>query len=103
VWERRSAIVTTSYIIKQEDVSDTFQIAEVLLDDLIHKATGEWLRAAGKKDRQRLMGSLDECAATMPRTMPRYAMEHLDKERRAHYVSMKKASEAGQAQKGDRS
>jgi 3-methyladenine DNA glycosylase AlkD len=97
VWERRSAIVTTSYIIKQEDVSDTFQIAEVLLDDLIHKATGEWLRAAGKKDRQRLMGFLDEYA-----TMPRYAIEHLDKERRAHYLSMNKPALTDHNQ-GDRS
>ena len=102
VWERRSAIVATSYFIKQGDISDTFQIAEVLLDDdhdLIHKATGRWLREAGKKDRQRLLGFLDEYAATMPRTMLRYAIEHaiehLDKEQRAYYLSMKKAAQTG--------
>ena len=52
VWERRTAIVSTSYFIRQGDVNDTFEIAEILLGDdhdLIHKATGGWLREAGKE------------------------------------------------------
>jgi 3-methyladenine DNA glycosylase AlkD len=57
---------------------------------LIHKATGGWLREAGKKDPQKLFGFLDKYAATMPRTALRYAIEHFDKEQRAHYLSMKK-------------
>jgi DNA alkylation repair enzyme len=43
MWERRTAIVATSYLIRQGDLDDTFAIAEVLLGDeenLIHKATG---------------------------------------------------------------
>jgi len=32
-----------------------------------------------------------------------YAIEHLDKEQRDHYLNMKKAAEAGQNQEGDRS
>jgi 3-methyladenine DNA glycosylase AlkD len=59
--------------------------------DLIHKATGWMLRAAGTQDRQQLLSFLDQHAATMPRTMLRYAIEHLDKEQRSHYLSMKKA------------
>jgi len=59
--------------------------------DLIHKATGGWLREAGKKDRQKLLRFLDKHAATMPRTALRYAIEHLDKQQRSHYLSMKKA------------
>jgi 3-methyladenine DNA glycosylase AlkD len=92
VWERRTAIVSTSYFIRQGDVADTFEIAEMLLGDdhdLIHKATGGWVREAGKKDRQRLLRFLDRHAATMPRTMLRYAIEHLDKEQQAHYMGMK--------------
>jgi 3-methyladenine DNA glycosylase AlkD len=44
LWERRTAIVATSYFIRQGDVADTFEIAEVLLgddQDLIHKAAGD--------------------------------------------------------------
>jgi 3-methyladenine DNA glycosylase AlkD len=92
VWERRTAIVSTSYFIREGDVADTFKIAEMLLNDdhdLIHKATGGWLREAGKKDRQRLIGFLDKHAATMPRTALRYAIEHFDKEQREHYLSMR--------------
>ena len=88
VWERRTSITATWYFIRQGDLNDTFHIAELLLDDdhdLIHKATGGWLRAAGTKDQGRLLDFLDRHAAAMPRTMLRYAMEHLDKDQREHY------------------
>jgi DNA alkylation repair enzyme len=88
LWERRTAIVATAYFIRDGDLEDTFAIAELLLgddEDLIHKAVGGWLREAGKKDRPRLLRFLDEHAAEMPRTMLRYAMEHLDADQRAHY------------------
>jgi 3-methyladenine DNA glycosylase AlkD len=94
MWERRTAIVSTYFFIRQGDVNDTFQIAEVLIDDqedLIHKATDGWLREAGKKDRRRLRTFLDRHAATMPRTMLRYATGHLDEGERKHYLGMKKA------------
>lgn len=92
LWERRTAIVSTGYFIRQDDVADTFKIAEILLNDdqdLIHKATGWMLREAGQKDRQKLLSFLDQYAATMPRTLLRYALEHLDKEQRDHYLSLK--------------
>lgn len=92
MWERRTAIVSTYYFIRQGDLDDTYRIAEILLDDeedLIHKATGGWLREAGKKDHQRLLRFLDNHAATMPRTALRYAIEHLDKEQRRHYRNLK--------------
>lgn len=87
-WERRTAIYATSYFIRNGQLDDTFAIAELLLgddEDLIHKAVGGWLREAGKHDRPRLLRFLDEHAAEMPRTMLRYAIEHLDAEQRAHY------------------
>ena len=93
IWERRTAIVSTYYFVRKGEVADTFKIAEMLLNDdqdLIHKATGGWLREAGKKDSQRLLSFLDKHAATMPRTALRYAIERLDKKQRDHYLSLKK-------------
>jgi 3-methyladenine DNA glycosylase AlkD len=91
--ERRTAIVSTGYFIRQGDVEDTFKIAGMLIDDeqdLIHKATGWMLRAAGDVDRGRLLSFLDQYAAGMPRTTLRYATEHLDKKQRDHYLERKK-------------
>ena len=93
VWERRTAIVATYFFIRKGDVTDTFRIAELLLKDdhdLIHKATGGWLREAGKKNPQKLLGFLEKHAAKMPRTALRYAIEHLDKKQRDYYLGMKK-------------
>lgn len=90
LWERRTTIVSTDYFIRQGDVADTFALAELLLhddQDLIHKAVGGWLRAAGKQDRQQLLRFLDTHAATMPRVALRYAIEHLDQTQRAHYLN----------------
>lgn len=93
LWERRSAILSTGYFIKQGDVDDTHKIAEILLndkEDLIHKAVGWMLRASGGgKNRQKLLNFLDKYAATMPRTLLRYSLEHLDKKERQHYMSLK--------------
>jgi 3-methyladenine DNA glycosylase AlkD len=91
VWERRTAIVSTYYFIRLGDVTDTFKIAETLLNDehdLIHKATGGWLREAGKKDPEKLLGFLDKYASVMSRTALRYAIERLDKKRRDHYLRL---------------
>jgi len=89
VWERRTAIVSTYFFIRQNDISDTFKIAEMLLKDkheLIHKAVGSWVREAGKKDKLLLIEFLDQYAATMPRTMLRYAIEKLDKKEKDFYM-----------------
>ncbi len=90
--ERRTAIVATYYFIRQDDTADTFTIAEMLVDDdedLIHKAVGGWVREAGKRDPDGLLEFLDRFAATMPRTMLRYAVEHLDEAQRAHYMGLR--------------
>ncbi len=92
LWERRTAMVSTAYFIKQGDLEDAFKIAEMLLQDkhdLIHKATGWMLRYAGDKDRKKLTGFLDKHAATMPRTALRYALEHFDEKQRKHYMELK--------------
>lgn len=89
VWERRTAIVSTYFFIRQGDVNDTFKIAEMLVGDkhdLIHKAVGSWIREAGKKDKQMLIKFLDNHSSKMPRTMLRYATEHFDKKERENYL-----------------
>ncbi len=94
VWERRTAIVSTGQLIRNGEVADTFKIAELLLKDkhdLVHKGTGWMLRAAGGVDQKRLLQFLDQHAATMPRTVLRYAIEHLNQKQRTHYLGLKKA------------
>ena len=93
IWERRTAILSTCYFIRQGDTTDTFGIADILVndkEDLIHKATGWMLRFAGATDRKRLTSFLDKYAATMPRTLLRYSIEHFNKKEKAYYMGMKK-------------
>jgi 3-methyladenine DNA glycosylase AlkD len=92
-WERRTAMVSTGYFIRNGETDDAFEIAEILVNDdhdFIHKATGWMLREAGKQNRERLLTFLDKYAATMPRTTLRYAIEHFDDDQRTHYLNMKK-------------
>ncbi len=93
IWERRTAILTTCYFLRKGDTTDTFRIAEMLVndkEDLIHKATGWMLRFAGDKDKKKLAAFLDKHAATMPRTLLRYSIEKLDKKQKEHYMGLKK-------------
>jgi 3-methyladenine DNA glycosylase AlkD len=93
IWERRTAILSTCYFIRQGDTADTFKIAAVLIndnEDLIHKATGWMLRFAGTKDPQRLFNILEKYGAVMPRTLLRYAIEKLDKKKKEYYMGLKK-------------
>jgi len=92
-WERRTAIVSTYYFIRAGDVGDTFRVAELLVDDpheLVQKATGSWLREAGKKDPPRLVAFLEQHAATMPRTTLRSAVEKLNKNLRTAFMNQGK-------------
>jgi 3-methyladenine DNA glycosylase AlkD len=92
IWERRSAILSTCYFIRQGELDDTFEIADMLVkdkEDLIHKATGWMLRFAGDKDKKRLLQFLDKHAATMPRTLLRYSIEKLDIKKRDYYLKLK--------------
>jgi 3-methyladenine DNA glycosylase AlkD len=93
IWERRTSIVSTYFFIRQKQLDDTFEIAELLVndkEDLVQKATGGWIREAGKKDPKRLLSFLDKHAATMPRTTLRYAIEKLPKAKREYYLNLKK-------------
>ena len=93
IWERRTAILSTCYFIRQGDTADAFKIAALLVkdkEDLVHKATGWMLRFAGTKDKKQLISFLNKYAATMPRTLLRYSIEHFGKKEREYYMSLKK-------------
>lgn len=94
LWEKRTAIIATLHFVSQGDLDDTFALAEILVGDdhdLTHKAVGGLLREAGKKDPGRLLAFLDHHAASMPRTMLRYAAEHLEPDQRARLMVLKKS------------
>ncbi len=90
VWHRRAAVLSSFQFIKKGDPTTTLQLAELLLGDshdLIQKAVGWMLREIGKRiDRSLLLDFLDKHAKSMPRTMLRYAIEHLPQEQRAQYM-----------------
>lgn len=89
LWDRRIAIISTHYFIRNGEVADTFAIAEMLLrdrEDLIHKAVGWMLREAEKRDPAAARAFLDRHAAAMPRTMLRYAIERFPPEERRRYM-----------------
>jgi 3-methyladenine DNA glycosylase AlkD len=91
-WERRLAIFATLHFVRKGDLDDTFELAEILVDDehdLVRKVVGGMLREAGKTDQARLLRFLDEHAATAPRVTLRYAIEHLSPAQRAHYLSLR--------------
>lgn len=91
LWQRRIAIISTFRFIKNHDFTETLQIAERLLNDqqdLIHKATGWMLREVGKREQAVEEAFLQQHAATMPRTMLRYAIEKFSSAQRRYYLQM---------------
>ena len=92
LWKQRAAVMFTFALIAEHELEPTFEIVEYLLDhehDLIHKACGWMLREAGKRDLAKLRAFLDSYAATMPRTMLRYAIEKMSREQRSSWLSRK--------------
>jgi 3-methyladenine DNA glycosylase AlkD len=90
LWERRIAIITTFYFIKQSGFEDTIKISEILLNDkhdLIHKAVGWMLREMGKREQHELINFLNKHYKTMPRTMLRYSIERLSEKVRKDYLT----------------
>ncbi len=89
LWEQRIGIVSTMTFIRNGQLQDTFDIADILLHhphDLIHKAVGWLLREAGKRDKEALVQYLEPRWQTMPRTMLRYAIEKFPEAERQQYL-----------------
>lgn len=98
MWERRIAMVSTWWFIREGQLDDTFLLANKLLQDsqdLIQKAVGWMLREAGKKNQQALVEFLEEHANNMPRTALRYSIERLDKADKDRFMSAKYSNKIG--------
>jgi len=92
MWSRRIAIVSTYYFIKNNDLDDTFKLAEILLnnrEDLMHKAVGWMLREAGKRDKTRLEKFINKYIKIIPRTTLRYAIEKFPEDQRQKLLKIK--------------
>ena len=92
LWSRRVAMIATLHYIQRGEHRDAIRIATILVDDthdLIHKAAGWMLREVGKKASETaLTRFLERHAATMPRTMLRYAIGRRPPAERAHWLSL---------------
>jgi 3-methyladenine DNA glycosylase AlkD len=89
MWERRIAVVSTFYFIRNNQFNDTLSIAKNLLsdkEDLIHKAAGWMLREVGKRNISILENFLRKYYNRMPRTMLRYAIERFGQAKRKAYL-----------------
>lgn len=93
LWSRRVAMIACFHFIRRGEAGEAMRVAELLVGDehdLIHKAVGWMMREVGKRvDVDLLRGFLRKHAATMPRTMLRYSIEHLDEEERQRWLRAK--------------
>ncbi len=89
LWERRISIISTLEFIKNNQFNHTIELSKILLKDnhdLIQKAVGWMLREMGKRDIKLLQNFLNNYHKQMPRTMLRYAIEKLNKDKRVYYL-----------------
>jgi 3-methyladenine DNA glycosylase AlkD len=94
LWRRRVGIIATFAFLTRAVPGPLIpEVAPLVIDDrrdLIQKAFGWMLRELGKRcDRDLLVAYLEANAAAMGRTALSYATEHLTKEQRAYYRSLK--------------
>lgn len=89
LWERRIAIISTFYGIRQNRFDDALEISTILQtdrEDLIHKAVGWMLREIGKRNPAIEKDFLSKHYQNMPRTMLRYAIEKFPEPERQQYL-----------------
>lgn len=92
IWDRRIAMISTWRFMREGQLDQTFEIAQLLLEDkqdLMHKAVGWMLRDAGDRDGTRLRDFLTKHIVHIPRTALRYAIEHFDPEERQYFLKLR--------------
>lgn len=92
MWEQRMSVIANHAHVRVKKPQLVYELSEKFLNhphDLMHKATGWLLREAGKRDRVGLNAFLENHAATMPRTMLRYALEKHDKPEKDYFMNLK--------------
>ncbi len=98
LWHRRVGIMGTFGLIAAGESSIALEICESVLEDkrdLIQKAAGWMLREVGSRvSKTQLRDFLASHAAIMPRTMLRYAIEHLDADERKRWMSVARQSKS---------
>lgn len=90
LWSERISVVSNYYFIKKRDFSLLLELSEKFLShrhDLMHKAVGWMLREMGKVDEKPLYDFLDKHYKIMPRTMLRYSLEKLPKDKKLYYMN----------------
>ncbi len=78
LWEKRMAIVSTFYFIKNNEFKDAFKIIKMLLSDnhhLIQKANGWMLREIGNRDILKEKDFLQKNYKKIPKITLSYALE----------------------------
>jgi 3-methyladenine DNA glycosylase AlkD len=98
LWERRVAIISTSYFIGKHRFEDALKISAMLLEDredLIHKAVGWMLREIWKREAPLAEAFMEKHHESMPRTMVRYAIEQFPREKRARFLLKSRRQKLG--------
>ncbi|GAA2745577.1 hypothetical protein GCM10009868_27570 [Terrabacter aerolatus] len=86
---RRTAMTAPLGLLDTPDVEVGWELAAQLATDrdpLVHKPVGIFLKHAGSRDQDRLVGFLEEHASDLPRPAVRLAVEKLPPELRARWV-----------------
>ncbi|MGM0418091.1 MAG: DNA alkylation repair protein [Thermodesulfobacteriota bacterium] len=89
LFDRRIAIVSMLFFVKNNDLKSPLQIADILLEDnedLINKAVGWVLRETGKKDSGLLIDYLEKNYDNLKRVTLRYAIEKFEKTKRKKFL-----------------
>lgn len=92
LWDRRIAVVSCFYHIRQSAFDVPLKVIEARLydkEDLMHKACGWMLREIGKRDVDLMRRFLKDHAHSMPRTALRYSIEKLSPIERKKWMDMK--------------